>query len=121
MGLLSYTGHGKDVFLNVTRIENYRKFCNKLWNGFKISLVFIDHYVPQKKEKISGSKMDLWILHKVNFLIKEVHESFKLNDFSRATDALYKFWWHEYCDVYLEVIKPFFMAIIVIILINKML
>jgi len=110
MGLLSYPCQGKDICLDIPKIDKYRKFCNKIWNAFKIATLFNEGYIPSDKEHLTGheSDIDKWILHRLNFTIQDVHESFKSYDSCRATTAIYNFWWLEFCDVYLEAIKPTF-------------
>jgi len=110
MGLLSYTTFGKDICLDVKKIDGFRRFCIKIWNAFKISTSFMEDFHPQDEEQLTGheSDMDKWILHRLNLAIKEVKDSFAIHDFSKATDTIHNFWWAEFCDVYLEVIKPYF-------------
>jgi valyl-tRNA synthetase len=110
-GLLAYCTQGRDINLDIKRIEGYRFFCNKLWNAFKLCLQSLgDEFVPLPTESVTGkeSEMDKWILSRLMCTIEECGQGFELYNFSDITTACYNFWLYEFCDVYLEHVKPVF-------------
>jgi len=107
--LCAYCQQGKDINLDIKRVESYRNFCNKLWNATKLAWMFLgDDYVPPPTAESTGNEslMDKWILHRLNVAIEEANNGFKNFEFGIATSAIYDFWLYETCDVYLECIKP---------------
>lgn len=109
-GLLAYTLQGRDINLDIKRIEGYRNFCNKLWNAIKFTMMTLkDDFKPNPANQIltgSESKMDLWILSCAHQATKTVNESFVNYQFAEITDILYDFWLYKFCNTYLECIKP---------------
>jgi len=110
--LCAYTGQGRDINLDVLRIQGYRHFCNKLWNATKFAMInFTPGFVPvQHKFDLPGKVtiMDMWILHRLSVAEQLTNEGFKAYDFPKCTTALYNFWLYDLCDIYLESIKPIF-------------
>jgi len=103
--LAAFAAQGRDIKLSEKRIEGYRHFINKLWNAARFSLMHIHkpypHYDPEKL-----SLPDRWILSRrvvVSRNVAEALESYRFND---AASEIYHFIWHEFCDWYLELIKP---------------
>eukprot|EP01126_Amoeba_proteus_P055616 TRINITY_DN6920_c0_g1_i6.p1 TRINITY_DN6920_c0_g1~~TRINITY_DN6920_c0_g1_i6.p1 ORF type:complete len:850 (+),score=168.95 TRINITY_DN6920_c0_g1_i6:387-2936(+) len=106
--LCSYTSQGKDINLDILRVEGYRNFCNKLWQATKLSLTFLGpSYCPRPNNEMDGREYiySKWILSKLDKCIVEVSNGFVEYDFAKATSALYSFWMYSFCDVYLEVSK----------------
>jgi len=109
--LVSITAQGQDVFLAKERFEQGRNFANKIWNASRFILMNLD---------TSGVKVDLceffkredlevvdrWILSRFYSILKQVDKSLQVFRFNEAINALYGFFWHEFCDWYLEIIKP---------------
>jgi valyl-tRNA synthetase len=107
--LLAYTSSGRDINLDILRVDGYRKFCNKLWNATRFALLKLGvDYKPSKDFELSGmeSIMDLWILHKLNHTVKEINSNLEQMNFMQATTAIHQFWLHDLCDVYVEICKP---------------
>ncbi|KAJ3117562.1 hypothetical protein HDU96_006323 [Phlyctochytrium bullatum] len=111
--LLAYTSGGRDINLDILRVEGYRKFCNKLWNAARLAYQKLgDNYIPLpyegESERLTGdeSLSDLWILNKLNTAAKEVNIQLEQRNFMQATSAVHSFWLYELCDVYLEICKP---------------
>jgi valyl-tRNA synthetase len=111
--LAVYAAQGRDVRLDVKRVEGYRAFLNKLWNASKFSLM---HLRPaegagwEPKPLDVGSQRlspaDRWILGRLQAVTQEVQaalDGFQLNE---AAQALYRFVWNELCDWYIELSKP---------------
>ena len=107
--LCSYLTQGRDINLDIKRVEGYRFFCNKLWNAFKLTLMQLgDSFSPLDTEVVTGaeSPLDLWLLSRVYFATDSCNTGFHTYDFPLATQACYNLWLYELCDIYLEAIKP---------------
>lgn len=99
--LCSYTG--KNINLDVLRVQGYRFFCNKLWNVVKFSLIkFGTLYKPTMTT--GESKIDKWILSRLSHAVDLCNQGFLTYDFPLATTACYNFV-YELCDVYVEYVK----------------
>ncbi|MCX5720498.1 MAG: valine--tRNA ligase [Nitrospirae bacterium] len=103
--LAAMASPGRDIKLAEERIEGYRNFANKIWNATRFSLMNLDgpRTVNAPAER---SFPDRWILSRLNHTIQVVTTELEAYRFDRAANALYQFIWHEYCDWYLELIKP---------------
>ncbi|XP_022099146.1 valine--tRNA ligase-like [Acanthaster planci] len=107
--LCAYTAQGRDINLDVLRVQGYRFFCNKLWNATKFALkVLGDDFTPLREFKLSGSEshMDLWILSKLAGAVKVCEDGWPAYDFPAITTCIHAFWLYDLCDVYLESVKP---------------
>jgi valyl-tRNA synthetase len=101
--MVANSPYGQDVVFSTETIESARNFCNKIWNATRF-LLMQDESEAQLGE-ISALE-DRWILSRAHKCIEDVQknlESFRFND---AASSIYSFFWHEYCDWYLEAIKP---------------
>ncbi|MEK7235670.1 MAG: valine--tRNA ligase [Nitrospirota bacterium] len=103
--LASMASPGRDIKLAEERIEGYRNFANKIWNAARFSLMNLDG--PRTANAPAERTFpDRWILSRLNQTIQLVTSELEAYRFDRAANALYQFIWHEYCDWYLELIKP---------------
>lgn len=103
--LASMASPGRDVKLAEERIEGYRNFANKIWNAARFAHMYLDG--PRVTLPISQRTVpDRWILSRLNHTIKTVTVELESYRFDRASNVLYQFMWHEFCDWYLELIKP---------------
>ena len=103
--LASMASPGRDIKLAEERIEGYRNFANKIWNAARFSLMNLDG--PRTATAPSERTFpDRWILSRLNQTIQLVTSELEAYRFDHAANALYQFIWHEYCDWYLELIKP---------------
>ncbi len=103
--LASMASPGRDIKLAEERIEGYRNFANKIWNAARFILMNLDgprETVPPKDRPFA----DRWILSRLNKTIRDVSEALDQYRFDQASKHIYQFIWHEYCDWYLEMIKP---------------
>lgn len=103
--LASMASPGRDIKLAEERIEGYRNFANKIWNAAR----FAHMYLAGTKESCLPADRpfpDRWIMSRLNHTIQTVTTELDAYRFDRAANALYQFFWHEYCDWYLELIKP---------------
>lgn len=110
--LLAHLFSGKDIKISEQRIEGYRNFMNKIWNATRFALQNLsDFQVPAEgvramPDKNHLSSFDQWIVYKLAETEKQVEESLENDRFSDAAQALYSFIWHQFCDWYIEFIKP---------------
>ncbi|KAG5498085.1 hypothetical protein GH5_02882 [Leishmania sp. Ghana 2012 LV757] len=115
-GLLSYTQSGRSVNLDIQRVVAYRQFCNKLWNVVRYVLYHAlgTNYVSSKQHFSPAEDAAMlplecrWILSRLDTAIAEATQGMSegVYDFALATGAVYRFWLHELCDVFLELTKP---------------
>ena len=103
--LASMASPGRDVRLAEERIEGYRNFANKIWNAARFARMHLDK--PRMPKPVSERSFpDRWIMSRLNHTVRLVNDELEAYRFDRASLALYQFIWHEYCDWYLELIKP---------------
>ncbi|MCK5554169.1 MAG: class I tRNA ligase family protein, partial [Deltaproteobacteria bacterium] len=106
--LAAFAAQGRDICLSEERIEGYRHFANKIWNASRFSLANladfrgISHEIDLRQTNLPNR----WILSRFNETVKEVTEALEEYRFNEAAQAIYHFIWHEFCDWFLELIKP---------------
>ncbi len=88
------------------RFEYGRNFCNKLWNACRFALMNLDGYTPGPVTEADLALEDRWILSRLATVTDEVTKLLDKYQFDQATRALREFVWNEFCDWYLEMIKP---------------
>ncbi|OGX44778.1 MAG: valine--tRNA ligase [Omnitrophica WOR_2 bacterium RIFCSPLOWO2_12_FULL_51_8] len=108
--LVSLTAQGQDVYLSKERFEQGRNFANKIWNASRFILMNLDPGYKNEDLSVFFSKNKLsrinrWILSRFYAALKEVNRSLGAYKFNEAANLLYSFFWHEFCDWYLEMIK----------------
>ena len=108
--LISITAQGQDVYLSKERFEQGRNFANKIWNASRFimmnlepGLIKVNLCEFSKKEDLSV--INRWILSRFYSTLKDVQENLNGFKFNEAANLLYGFFWHEFCDWYLELIK----------------
>ncbi|MDX9720806.1 MAG: valine--tRNA ligase [Myxococcota bacterium] len=111
--LAMYAAQGRDIRLDIKRVEGYRSFLNKLWQASRFVMM---HLEEGSHEAEVGAQLDVdasqlsladaWILERLRLVVE--HVSTALNDFrfNEAAQAVYDFLWNEYCDWYIELSKP---------------
>ncbi len=106
--LAALCAQGKEMRLSVQDIEGYKKFLNKLWNAARFSLMSLQgsQLTDFSCEKTSLGLEDRWILSRLSRTIAQTRESLERYEFNHAAKGLYEFVWHDFCDWYLEMIKP---------------
>jgi valyl-tRNA synthetase len=97
---------GRDVLLSEERIEGSRNFVNKIWNASRLSQALMGDAPVEGDRKSSSFLPDRWIRSRLQQVTKEVSEAIETYRYSDAAHLLYGFVWHEFCDWYLELIKP---------------
>lgn len=105
--LTSFAAMGRDIRLAEERIEGYRHFVNKLWNAARFAMMNLPETVPAPVAlgSIEGLHHQ-WILHRLERAKKEMDSALEEYRFNDAAQLGYKFLWNEFCDWYLELIKP---------------
>jgi valyl-tRNA synthetase len=103
--LAAFAAQGRDVKMSEKRIEGYRHFVNKLWNAARFALMHIDQ--PHTKINTGALSLpDRWILSRLYHVTQKTADAIDSYRFNDAASAVYNFVWHEFCDWYLEAIKP---------------
>jgi valyl-tRNA synthetase len=90
------------------RFEFGRNFCNKLWNATRFVLMNLEGYSPAPVAKDELKLEDRWILSRLSCVSAELTELLERYQFDSATRTLRDFVWNEFCDWYVEMIKPRF-------------
>jgi valyl-tRNA synthetase len=107
--LAVFAAQGRDVKMSEKRVEGYRNFVNKLWNAARFSLMHLERGYSKLETK-QLSLPDRWILSRLNRVVLSVRETLDDYRFNEAAGAVYQFVWHEFCDWYLEAVKPILYA-----------
>jgi valyl-tRNA synthetase len=98
--LLVAAAPGNDIAWSEEVILRGRNFANKIWNASRLLLS------REKGEPVRVSLADRWIGSRLNVAIRKANEAFESHRYHEAADALWTFFWDEYCDWYLELKKP---------------
>jgi valyl-tRNA synthetase len=108
-----FGGQSTDINLDINRVVAYRNFCNKLWNAHLLSANWLTQNAPDGRftpkddfALTAPSIFDRWILSRLQNAVLAAQSGFKSYDLSQATTGIYSFLLYDFCDVYLEVIKP---------------
>ena len=104
MGITLVVPEGQDIIFSEKRIEIGRNFATKIWNASRLLLQNIHLYKGNSPEPTRIE--DKWILTALNRTIHEVTKGLEDYEFNTTASKLYNFFWHDFCDWYLEVIKP---------------
>jgi valyl-tRNA synthetase len=120
--LAAMAAPGTDIAFNESRTEGYRAFANKIWNAARFMFMNVDRIgfvwgqppsAIQPRQSLGGlanfdarTLEDRWILSRFNRVAKEVTEALETFRFHEAANSIYDFFWGEFCDWYLELIKP---------------
>jgi valyl-tRNA synthetase len=122
--LAAMAAPGTDIAFNESRTEGYRAFANKIWNAARFMFMNVDRIgcraAPESPVKAASEGFvhvgvlgfntatleDRWILSRFNRVTKEVNESLAAYRFHEAANRIYDFFWGEFCDWYIELVKP---------------
>ncbi len=105
--LITGNAPGNDMRFYYERVESSRNFANKVWNSARFIMMNLDKF--ECPDEVSADQLtgaDKWILSKVNTLAKEVTENLDRFELGIAVDKVHDFIWEEFCDWYIEMVKP---------------
>ena len=105
--LITGNAPGNDMRFYMERVESSRNFANKVWNASRFIMMNLEKAeVPETIDLNSLTGADKWILSKVNTLAKVVTENMEKYELGIAVQKVYDFIWEEFCDWYIEMVKP---------------
>jgi len=108
MTLASYSPQSKRIPLSLKKIEGYRFFCNKIWNATRFAMTYLEGASVSPVAPPAKSLANRWILSRLAHAVSAARtgtDEFRLDD---VTSTLYRFFWNDLCDWYLELSKPVF-------------
>src|SRR5580658_5242937 len=118
--LAAMAAPGTDIAFSESRTDGYRAFANKIWNAARFMFMNVDRVEPGLRPGAgsetrshagvagfeTGTLEDRWILSRFNRVTAEVNDALATYRFHEAANRIYDFFWGEFCDWYLELIKP---------------
>ena len=105
--LMTGNAPGNDMRFCMERVEASRNFANKVWNASRFIMMNLEKAeVPAETNLETLTSADKWILSKVNTLAKDVTENLDKYELGIAVQKVYDFIWEEFCDWYIEMVKP---------------
>ena len=96
---------GRDIRLDLRRVEGYRNFCNKIWNASRFIKMNTNDFELLDINDANGHAIDQWIQSKFAGTIDEIERQFNKYRFDLAATAMYEFVWNDFCDWYIELAK----------------
>jgi len=105
-----------DLRFDLARVGGYRNFCNKLWNASRFVLLMLEDESGRALDpqlltgEIEPGVADRWIASRLGTTLQQVDQGFADYRFDYVATALYEFTWYEFCDWYLELVKPILQA-----------
>jgi len=117
MALVYGTAAGNDLSVGEDKIIAMRNFANKIWNAARFTLAQIStdseqiltdntRENPLSDPRKSDNPDDLWILSELDKTVKTVTQQIESYHFGQAAETIYEFFWHSFCDKYIEMVKP---------------
>ena len=101
--LMSQTGTNQDLRYSEKKTEDARNFCNKIWNATRFVLMNLDGAVPEEPSDLDDT--DKWLLSRLKATEQTVKDAYEGYDLQVACQSLFRFFWSELCDWYIEVSK----------------
>ena len=102
--LLTGNSPGNDIRFSWAKVESSRNFINKIWNATRFILMNMDEEVDEQPTNLTVT--DKWILSQMNDVVKEVTANLEDYELGVALQKIYDFAWDEFCDWYIEMVKP---------------
>lgn len=98
---------GRDIKFDMKRVEGYRNFANKIWNGTRFVMMNVEgQTVGQTARPDLWELPEQWIVSRLQKAEQAVQQAFATYRLDLAAQAIYEFIWNEYCDWYVELTKP---------------
>ncbi|MCH4072991.1 valine--tRNA ligase [Pseudoramibacter sp.] len=97
---------GNDIRWTKDKIESSRNFLNKIWNAARFVMMYMDDDVDLDLSQVTLEMADKWILSRMNQVIREVTLNIDKYELGIAAQKVYDFAWNEFCDWYIEFVKP---------------
>ena len=104
--LITGNAPGNDMRFYYERVEASRNFANKVWNASRFIMMNMEDKVIPPNAKEFLEPVDKWIISKLNNLVKEVTDNMEKFELGIAVQKVYDFIWDEFCDWYIEMVKP---------------
>ena len=104
--LITGNAPGNDMRFYYERVEASRNFANKVWNASRFIMMNMEDKVIPPNAKEFLEPVDKWIISKLNNLVKEVTDNMEKYELGIAVQKVYDFIWDEFCDWYIEMVKP---------------
>ena len=104
--LAALAAQGRDIKLSEERITGYRHFVNKIWNSARLVLMNLDEDMGTQVKDMIHTLPERWILTRLGQVSEDMAKAMDEYRFNDAANLCYQFVWHEFCDWYLEMVKP---------------
>ncbi len=101
---------GQDVMIDMESFRLGSRFANKIWNAARYLLLNLEGRELVQIDRSKLSIMDRWIYSRLNTASKTIHDAMENYRFNEAAQAIYSFFWNDYCDWYIEASKPRLLA-----------
>jgi valyl-tRNA synthetase len=107
-GLLWQMAQGQDMKFGEDAVLSGQRFANKIWNASRFALMNLEGYKKVSRETFNKeiepklTKEDKWILSKLEITTKSLNKYLDKYDFQHATETIYEFFWHDFCDKFIE-------------------
>ena len=106
ISLVTGNSPGNDMRFYYERVEASRNFANKIWNASRFILMYDIENIPEVFDLRQLTEADRWILSKANDLANDVTDNMEKYELGIAVEKLTEFVWEEFCDWYIEMVKP---------------
>ena len=105
---LSILSTGRDIPLARNRMQGYAAFANKIWNASRFAMMHIETELKDSQPILRDELrvVERWILSRINETTRNVNRALSSFRFDEASNLIYQFFWHEFCDWYIEMAKP---------------
>jgi valyl-tRNA synthetase len=109
---LAIFASGRDIPLARSRVQGYAAFANKIWNASRFAMMHLDVELKSAGpiDRDDLGTVERWILSRLNETTSAVNKALSAWRFDEASNAIYQFFWHEFCDWYIEMVKPVLLA-----------
>ena len=106
--LMLMTGNapGNDMRFYYEKVEACRNFANKVWNASRFIMMNIENKTVTKPDDADLEPVDKWIISKLNTVVRDVTDNMEKYELGIAVGKIYDFIWDEFCDWYIEMVKP---------------